>query len=864
MERARIPLTEDEIVGSTDIAVWGLGLIGYTLAGELARCGRKCLIIDLDAERVRRLNQGDLPFRHLPALPHSYAQEAHRGALRATGDPGELLTADHSIHVLCVQTERDGNIDVSPLAEVIGQIATGALARPLYVVIESTIAPAWLDTVVHPTFASAGLEHGVDYHLGVSPRRDWLTAHGHAMSSIPKIIGGDTSEAVRMMRALYGPVCGQLLEACDAKHAALVKVVENYFRYRDILLANELGTLMPWYDITSVLRLASTKWNMELYHPSLGIGGYCVPLAKDYLGQEPGLEAFADGLNTEEEKIFTEARSALRGHGRFQTVAVLGIAYAPGMKIHTRSPGVRLARELANEGSTVLVHDPLYSPEEVAQITGGMPLQFPEGLRSCDSVLVMTDHQLYRDIDHERLLANLCPGSCVVDNLGTWSDRAFPAALRYCEVGGRGYFAGGRPPQVGAESPSATCRAFLQSTPVDEVFAGARNVVAIDRRYLTLPVNGIALSMSELGQLLIDLRERSLAEWTDSEAQVLCVLYAVDQARIRLEQVGIAGDLDMVVARLADLYDSYRTRLVAAGEPCGPASGAIPWWEIARELPVLRRVIDRHYLRLLEIDGQTWHRAERLLPLDQLPIAGLPASLARDLAARYPDRPAERYPDVDGYLRSLAATEIVVAGSPMALVELVMRHATEDSRHLSDHATLMCPRGTNFDHPGRLAKEDFGIYVVFHREFVPPPDRGVGDHKAIRKAMYAHHAAKKVRVARKIYAPDDTYAQAGLTDDLGSRGIFFNEGAHHRGHVLAGVSSAMRSLMAIQVDVEGERRAVYDLTDWRLSRVSDDPDQRYRVADYPSFYAYGHWIRAIVETAIGSGAQLPAMLGEWR
>jgi hypothetical protein len=33
------------------------------------------------------------------------------------------------------------------------------------------------------------------------------------------------------------------------------------------------------------------------------------------------------------------------------------------MKIHTQSPGVRLAIELADEGSAVLVHDPLYSPE---------------------------------------------------------------------------------------------------------------------------------------------------------------------------------------------------------------------------------------------------------------------------------------------------------------------------------------------------------------------------------------------------------------------------------------------------------------------------------------------------------------------
>lgn len=221
------------------------------------------------------------------------------------------------------------------------------------------------------------MTHGVDYHVGASPRRDWLIDHQRTMASIPKIIGGGSSEVISLMRDLYSPICAEVIEAPDAKHAAMVKVVENYFRYRSILAASELGIMLPDYDVAEILRLASSKWTMNLYHPSFGIGGYCVPLAKDYLGTEPGAREVTLELGRIEEATYSRIRQELSKHGPLGKVAVLGISYMPGMKIHTRSPSLRLIQELKEHGAEVYVHDPLYSPEEVAQKTGGNALNFP-------------------------------------------------------------------------------------------------------------------------------------------------------------------------------------------------------------------------------------------------------------------------------------------------------------------------------------------------------------------------------------------------------------------------------------------------------------------------------------------------------
>ncbi|GKQ36648.1 hypothetical protein [Streptomyces sp. A012304] len=405
---------------------------------------------------------------------------------------------------------------------------------------------------------------------------------------------------------------------------------------------------------------------------------------------------------------------------------------------------------------------------------------------------------------------------------------------------------------------------FLRGVSVSEAAATAAKVTAIDRRYLTLDVGGQTLSVADVAARLDKLSAQPEETWQEDEARLFAAFYAMGQAHIRLEQVGITADLEVVERHLRRMHLEYRTRLEELGEDGGPPTDSLEWWEVAARLPVLRRSIDRTFMRVLEIDGRTWHRRELLLPLEQLHGDVLPPALAAALAERHPAVAVPSSGDVHACLREATLAEIDAHETPMALIELIMAHAAEDPRHPSDHATLMCPRGTNLDRPGRLGKEDFGIYVVFHRDFVPQPGSGVGDHTAIRKAMYAHHAAKKARVAKKIYDADDRYTPAGLADDLGARGIFFNENAHHRGHVVAGVTTALRSLMDIRVTTPEGEHDVRGLTDWRISRAGTEPEAHYSLDEYPPFYSYGAWLRTVVETALGAGAVLPTMIGKWR
>src|SRR6478672_4268806 len=82
------------------IAVIGAGYVGLPLAAELAEAGRPVVLVDVDADRVARINLGqsyiaDVPSERLRAL-------VERGAVRGTTSAGAVVACEDI--VICVPT----------------------------------------------------------------------------------------------------------------------------------------------------------------------------------------------------------------------------------------------------------------------------------------------------------------------------------------------------------------------------------------------------------------------------------------------------------------------------------------------------------------------------------------------------------------------------------------------------------------------------------------------------------------------------------------------------------------------------------------------------------------------------------------
>lgn len=427
------------------LGVWGLGFIGYSSMAYFARNGVRCIGTDVIQEKVDDVNLGRIGIPNLDFwLGFDVKPLAEGKMMQATTDWKKLIDPEVIAHLVCIPTEKGGEPFDDILTDVIEKLSTYKDVKtdePPLVIIESTLTPNRVEKVVFPIFEKHGVQHGKDLLLGVAPRRDWFVSQEKSLTWLPRVAGGTTPETTKYMKQVLGIVCETVVEAPDHKHAAMVKSIENAFRHVGIALANELSLAYPNVDMVEVLRLVGTKWNIETYHPSFGIGGYCIPLAPRYVimgaDKPEKLTILKTAIEADDHQPFNVVES-LEKRG-IKNVGILGLAYKGDLKVDVLSPTKRIAKALQEKGINVKVNDPYYTDDEIRKLVGVEPFKFPEGLDEFDALLINSDHMAYRMTTTKDIEAHLSNVSLILDSPGTWKERPFREKIEYHEAGDKNW-----------------------------------------------------------------------------------------------------------------------------------------------------------------------------------------------------------------------------------------------------------------------------------------------------------------------------------------------------------------------------------------------------------------------------------------
>ena len=414
--------------GEKKVAVWGTGYIGFSTMANFAAQGVSCVGTDISENIVSTINAGKTPVPNMEywlGFDTKYLVQA--GMMTATVDWKRVLAADFAVHMIAIPTEKEDEPWDGALEDVINKIGaypSNSTERPL-VIIESTLTPNKTDELVIPVLEGKGLHVGEDVLLGVAPRRDWFISPEKNLRALPRIVGGTTSETTKVMIEVLSIVCDKLIPSPDHRHAEIVKSVENAYRHVDITLANQLSLAYPSLNMVEVLKLVGTKWNLNVYHPSFGSGGYCIPLSSKYVLE--GAEK-PEQLTILKEAISTDSNlpcviaDRIADSG-FKRVGILGLSYKGDLKVHVLSPAIRITRRLMERGIGVKINDPYYTQEEIERLTGAETFSFPEGLSEFECILIVAGHRLYRAIPESQLRRCLTNCRLVIDNLEeTWRD----------------------------------------------------------------------------------------------------------------------------------------------------------------------------------------------------------------------------------------------------------------------------------------------------------------------------------------------------------------------------------------------------------------------------------------------------------
>jgi len=393
---------------SATIGIVGLGYVGLPLMLRYSEVGFRVLGIDIDGEKVTRLNKGESYIEHIAA---SAIAAARSKGFEATTDFSRSAEADAL--VICVPTplNRYREPDLSFVLDTMDSL-TPHLRRGQIVSLESTTYPGTTDEELKPRIESRGFKVGEDVFLVFSPEREDPANPDFVTRTIPKVCGGTTPACQKAGMALYGVAVDRVVPVSSTRAAEMTKLLENIHRAVNIGLVNEMKIIADrmGIDIHEVIRAAATKpFGFVPYYPGPGLGGHCIPIDPFYLtwkAREYGLHTrfieLAGEINStmpqwvvgKITEALNERARAIRG----SRVLVLGIAYKKNVDDMRESPSVELMELLVKKGAVVEYSDPhvpvFPKMRQHHFDLKSVPLT-PESIAGFDFVVLATNHDAF-------------------------------------------------------------------------------------------------------------------------------------------------------------------------------------------------------------------------------------------------------------------------------------------------------------------------------------------------------------------------------------------------------------------------------------------------------------------------------------
>ena len=400
------------------VAVVGLGYVGLPLVRALIGAGFRVIGLDIDAGKIEALKHGEAYISHMPA--QMFARAIEDGRFNATTNFRDLSEADAIL--ICVPTPltRHREPDLSFVENTARSILPNLRAGQL-IILESTSYPSTTRDIIKPILQESKLESGKDFFIAYSPEREDPGNIEFSTSEIPKVVGGDGGDALKLADALYSSFVRRTVPVSSLETAEAVKITENIFRSVNIALVNELKVLYAamGIDVWEVIEAAKTKpFGFMAFYPGPGLGGHCIPIDPFYLtwkSREYGLATrfieLAGEINTMMPQYvvsrIVDELNARTGRGlNGARLLVMGLAYKKNIDDTRESPSFRLIELLEKQGAVCDVHDPFVptipSTREHPNLAGRRSVAFNhEVISGYDVVLITTDHN---SIDYKSLV----------------------------------------------------------------------------------------------------------------------------------------------------------------------------------------------------------------------------------------------------------------------------------------------------------------------------------------------------------------------------------------------------------------------------------------------------------------------------
>jgi UDPglucose 6-dehydrogenase len=408
------------------ITVIGTGYVGLVSGTCLADVGNDVLCLDLDAAKIRTLNEGGIPI-YEPGLEAMVSRNVAAGRLRFTTDI-EAAVAHGVIQFIAVGTppDEDGSADLKYVVAAARNV--GRHMADYKVVVDKSTVPVGTADKVREAIAEELLARAANLDFSVVSNPEFLK-EGAAVDDFMKpdriVVGADDPRAIELMRELYAPFQRnhERLIVMDVKSAELTKYAANAMLATRISFMNELANLAEKLgaDIELVRKGIGSdpRIGFHFLYPGVGYGGSCFPKDVQALirtaqdaGQNLQVLQSVEAANEAQKSVLTGKITRRLGenlHGKI--FALWGLAFKPNTDDMREAPSLVLIAGLLERGASIRAYDPVAVHEAKRILGDDARISYAEtpmdALDGTDALVIVTEWKEFRSPDFAAIKAKL-------------------------------------------------------------------------------------------------------------------------------------------------------------------------------------------------------------------------------------------------------------------------------------------------------------------------------------------------------------------------------------------------------------------------------------------------------------------------
>src|SRR5574344_882089 len=367
-----------------NVVIVGTGYVGLVSGTCFAEMGMHVQCVDVDANKVARLQKGEIPI-YEPGLDEMVVRNTAAGRLTFTTSLPEAL-ADAAVLFIAVGTPTsvDGSADLKYVLQVAKTIGEN-LSQYCLIVDKSTV-PVGTAKLVKQTIQAELDKRGVDISFDVASNPEFLK-EGDAIKDFMTpdrvVVGVDSEKAKEVLSRLYRPFLLNNFRVIfmDVASAEMTKYAANAMLATRISFMNDVANLCAKVgaDINMVRKGigADGRIGSKFLYAGCGYGGSCFPKDVKALiktGNEYGvpmgvLQAVELVNESQKTILFRKLQKYISlDQLKGATVALWGLSFKPNTDDMREAPSVVLANALLAAGCKVKVYDPIAMEEAHKQL----------------------------------------------------------------------------------------------------------------------------------------------------------------------------------------------------------------------------------------------------------------------------------------------------------------------------------------------------------------------------------------------------------------------------------------------------------------------------------------------------------------